>query len=248
MDQLISDIIRWYDLQTACYRENARFEELQEMLKQAIWEHRTKNQAITEYSSSLRRLLDKFTGKSDKLDALRREDEMAHAKLQHTKWQWQTQKQISEELKQQCESIPTPEELRAAAQQNPQALELLSKRELMLCSEMLRPLLEKTLEALEEYRQYLRGGRAGEILTREQIQGIGAAHIRWADKSRELLQRLAPSLETLGIPLEIPSYFQSPGGYVVAAAKHNQLDRMNAAIAQVEKLQRSVREIEKQEP
>ncbi len=247
MNQLISDINRWYDLQTAAYRENVRLAQMREKMIQSKGEYRDRDRAITEFSSGISGIFDKLFHGGKRSETLRREASAAKAEMDRVTRDWKTQEGKAAEAKGQCEGLPSLDALWSAAEGYPEAMQLMAHRERKLCGEMLAPLLQENLEALEAYRQYLRGSRAGEILTRDELHEIGAAHIPLAKQSEELLQRLEPSLKLLGISLEIPGYFQSPAGYLVTAAKHNQLDRMNEAISQVEAMQKLAAEFAKQE-
>ena len=239
MDNLISIITRKYDLLLDTHRASRRFDETREALKQHTYEFREKNRAEVEYERSLRRRLDKLTGKGDRLVQLQKETREARARFEKTTLDWKLQSGIGLELQRQCDALPSPEELKTAAMGNPDAQLLLARREVMLCGEMLLPLVQSNLEALEEYRQQLRGNRMSEVTSAQAHHEVGTAHIGWASQCAGLLRRMAPSLAVLGIPFEIPAYFVSPAAFIEsAAAKHNRLDRANAALAQVESLQK----------
>ena len=228
MEKLISDITQWYDLQTEIFRTGLRFEKTQELLKQQTWELRTKNQAEKMYPGSLRSFIDRITGKGSRLEALQREAREARAQFEKTTWDWKVLTAKNLKLQEQCDALPSPEDLKAAAMAQPETAKFWARKEALLCAEMLQPLLESNHAALLEYRAQLQGARMGEVVSRQKLHEIGTAHIQWGLQCGDLLHRIAPAMELLKIPFKIPGYFCNPSGYIVsAAAQHNRLDRMN---------------------
>ena len=234
MEQIISDITRWYDLQTCCHRQTRLLEQMEDQWKQSKWEHHEKSAAAVEFASTLTGMMDRLIHHGEKQEALRREEAHAKARTEQHHREFERQKLLADDSRTQCEGLPTVEELKARAQQHPDALVYFARREREYCAEILRPLLNQTLEALEDYRQQIRGGNSDRILSVQEIQEICGAHIAPAKECLPLLLRLREAMEILGKPMEIGAYFENPAGFVAAAARHNQLDKINAAISQVE--------------
>ena len=234
MEQIISEITRWYDLQTNCYRQIQLLEQITQQRNQSKWEHHEKAVAAAEFSSTVTGIMDKLLYHGEKQEELNREEAHAKARIQQLDREYERQKLLADDSLAQCQWLPTQEELKARAREYPEALELLARREREYCAEMLRPVLKQTLEALEDYRQHLRGGNSDRIMSVKEIQEICGAHIAPAKECHRLLLRLRQALEILEQPMEIGAYFENPAGFVAAAARHNQLDKINAAISQVE--------------
>ena len=228
------NITQVYDLELAFLRARRKQEELQEAVKQSAWAYREAQQAEVEYLSSVRRLIHKITGNTDRLEEIRRKIQQAKAHHEYCTRELKSHEEIFEELERAMQEIPPMEYRKKIAKADPETNRYFAQREQELCAEMLRPILKQTLEALEDYRQHLRGGNSDRIMSVKEIQEICGAHIAPAKECHRLLLRLRQALEILEQPMEISAYFENPAGFVAAAARHNQLDKINAAISQVE--------------
>jgi len=236
---MTNDITYWYDLELNFQRAKRRLEELQESVKQSAWSYREKRQAEVEYLSSFRRLMDKLRGNTERLEEIQQQIREAKAHHEHQKRELESHKLVFEALEKELQTIPPWEVRRDQAQADPEDTRYLAQRERELCTEMLNPLLAKTLEALEAYRQQLRGGNSDRIISVQELHEVGTAHIEPARKCLCLLNRLRSAMEVLEQSMEIGAYFENPTGYIEsAAARHSRLDRINSAISQTEAIQR----------
>lgn len=241
MEQLISDITRWYDLQTEYSRETARNEEMKQALRRSKWTLREKEQALVEYTSGLRYMIHKLTGKTEPKETMERNIREAKAAFDAISRDKARQEETVTALKRQCDDLPPLEQLKKAAREHPEAMLTLSTREKEYCIELLHPLLAKTLEGLEAYRQQLRGGNSDRIMSHQEIQEAGTAHLAPAGECLKLLNRMKWAMDILGQTLEVGAYFENPAFFIEsAAARHNRLDRISKAISQVEKTQKQI--------
>lgn len=229
-------LTRYYETEISLLRLQRQLERRNEELRQAKYDLRKADQALTEYGSSLRAFLDRFSGKqAETRETLQRQIREAEAK--HTSLLRQ-QERLTAQLEQTREtltSLPTLEELRQGVE--PKKWAALETR---FCAEALAPLLEENHEALLQYRMVLRGEYP--ILSPEERQELCAQPNAAAEQCLPWLNRLCEALEILETPLDPGRYYASPAAYVVsAAARHNQLDRLNDALDQVEKLQKLVK-------
>lgn len=240
-----NQIRTYYELETEVFRLTLKAEETEQSLRQAKYDCREATVALTEYEGSLRSFLDGLSGKkADKLDALRRTE--AHAKQTLSGLTQESERLTAkqEELTAALKALPSFEELKKSAFATPEKTILWATLEAKLCAEKLLSVLQKNWEALEEFRQQMRGNRMHQITTREQIYEVGAAHIPLGEESATLLHRMKEPLALLNQPLEIPHYFLSPAAYIEsAAARHNRLDRISKAQQQVEDMQREMKKL-----
>lgn len=232
----MENLTQYYVTQTALLRLQRRLDTLKEELRQAKFGLREANCASAEYEGSLRAFLGKFSGKAEETrERLRRK--LREAEGKHTSL-LQEQERLKAELEQtekELSSLPSAEDLRRQAE--PKAWAVL---EAAYCAEALLPLLEENHEALLEYRKVLRGEYP--VLSLEERQELCAEPNVCAERCLPWLERLGEALEILETPLDLGGYYASPAAYVVsAAARHNQLDRLNNALTQVERLQKTVK-------
>ena len=214
---------RVYELETDIFRSSQRETELKEAVKQARFDLRQATIAQVEYSG-IRAFLDKLSGKyADKAEEFSREVRKAEAELGILERQLEAENQKLSALKNQRASLPSLEQLRT-----PENEDLWNSLECHRCARQLLPKLEALEEALEEYRQMLRGEIP--LLSISQQQAIGAAPISLGEACSPLLARLEPMGISYG------DFFRSPAAFLAAAARHNQLERAAAADTQLRKL------------
>lgn len=229
---------QYYELQTLLLRLTRRQEALNEEIKQAKFDLRSRDERLLNYQGSLRSLLDKASGtREEKLETLRSHVRRAEAQLKALLREQQALEEQLTGTRQALADFPEPEVLRSEGEET-----LWASLEAKFCAEALAPLLEENHKALLEYRSLLQGSRM-ELLTVEERQQIEAAPNVRAEQCRPYLLRLKESLGVQGIPLEPGSYYDSPAAYLVSvAAKHNRFDRVNGALAQVEAMQKKIRQ------
>lgn len=239
---MIETITHIYDLQLEFLQAKQKQEELQNAVKQSAWALRQAKQKEVEYTSSLRFLLfDRLTRRTDRLEACQRAIRQAKANHESSARELEIHQLKYRNLEAEIQKLPLRSELEKSLQGNPEAEAEFARQEVRLCTELLRPLLAKNLEALEAYRQHLRGNNMDQITSPQELHARNAEHIRWAEQSAEVLKRLQPSMAHLGTPIELPDYFLSPAAYIdSAAARHNRLDRVSKAIAQAEAIQKRI--------
>lgn len=225
-----------YELETDIFRSSQKEAGLKDAVKQAKFNLRQATIAQVEYSG-VRAFLDKFSGKyADKAEEFSREVRKAEAELSILERQREAEQQKLSALKEQRASLPPLEQLRTEAN-----ADLWARLESRYCAEVLLPLLDKTAEALTEYRRMLRGEIP--LLSIGQQQAIGAAPIELAEECCPLLLRL----EKAGTDLTPGDFFPNPAGFLAAAARHNQLERAADADAQVRKLKNKLNHLLQQD-
>ena len=214
-----------YELETSLLRARRRREELKESISQAKYTLREAGIAEVEYSG-IAAFFDRLSGKyADKAETLSRQVRTAEAALNALLGQKETEDATVSSLEAQLAALPSLETLRT-----PETQAQWAPLERKLCAEVLSPLLEKTAEALTQYRSMLRGEFP--VLSIEDRTAMATDPITLAEQCRPLLDRL----EAVQPLPEIP-FFRSPAAFLAAAAKHNQLDRAAAAQSQTEALQ-----------
>lgn len=215
-----------YELETSLLRARRRREELKEALSQARFSLREAGIAEVEYSG-ITAFFDKLSGKyADKAEALSRQVRTAEAALNALLRQKETEDAAVSSLEAQLAALPSLETLRT-----PETKAQWAPLERKLCAEVLAPLLEKTAEALTQYRSMLRGEFP--VLSIEERTAMATAPITLAEECCPLLDRLEAVQ-----PLPDAPFFRSPAAFLSAAAKHNQLDRAVSAQSQTEALQK----------
>lgn len=237
-----NQMIRRYELETALFRLEQKQEATEKAVRKAKYAHRQAQQEQVLYDGSFRAFRDKLSGKQEeRKDALRRAVSAAQAELDVLSREQEMLKASRETIEKELLPLPSFEELRTWASENPAMKKQWAALEAGFCAEQLLPLLEKTDEALEDYRAQLRGGRMGDIVSHEELHEIGTAHITLAEACGPLLQRLRQALQLQGKSLETGRYFENPAGYIVsAAAHHNRLDRVSEALSQVAAARRQI--------
>ena len=189
-----------------------------------------------EYEGSIRALIHKFTGKhQDRMDQLSREKRLAEAEQNRLLAQQEDANARLHALTTRKATLPSWQTLC----ENENRLTW-AKLELSLCSQALLPRLDDADNALTRYRQMLRGEIP--MLSIGEQQQISTAPIRAVEKQNEMLRRLENALEILGTSEHIPDFFRNPGGFLAAAARHNQLERAAQAEDQIIRLRKTLKQ------
>lgn len=180
------------------------------------------------------------------IEQLRRDLRNAESAVARERWQLDNVKQELQKLQLERENQPGQEEIQRWVQEDSNLLPLYGQLESKLCMAVLPTLLQKNLEGLMELHGFLRGERAGEIMTFEAQQQIYAQPDQYGLQCATWLQRLQKGRECLGQTLEIPPYYENPTGYIVsAAAQFNRIDRARNAIDQARAVKKTVDAMEK---
>lgn len=228
---------QYFEVQGELLRLETSRKENSEALRQVKYDMRCCEEALWNYEGGIRSFLDKLSGKrEEKLEALGREVRKAEAGLDALRREKTGLEAREAELKRLLAALPSSEELRKGNEMAWASLEA------AFCAEALQPLLEENRKALLDYRSLIQGNHP-EILSPYQQQEICVEPNLRAEKCLPYLQRLKEAREILGNPLEPGSYYDSPAAFLVApAAIHNRRDRINQALAQVEALQKKLKE------
>lgn len=180
------------------------------------------------------------------IQQLRRELRNAESAVSNARWQLDHGKRELQQLRLEREALPGPEEIQRWVQENPDLLPQYCQLEAQLCLTVLPALLQKNIEGLTELYGFLRGGRAGEVLSIEEQQRIFAQPDASGQQCAAWLQRLQKGREGLGQKLKIPAYYENPQGYIVsAAAQFNRIDRARNALDQARAMKKTVDALKK---
>lgn len=229
-----------FDLQISLLRLERQQSQQEAALRQAKYDLREAKIAQTEYGSTFRSFLDKITGRREEAEtALRHavqktESALASAQLEHDSLTGRLS-----ELKAQLSVLPD------WASCNDGSAEW-NRLEALYCAELLLPRLDITHHLLLERRAQFNGTHAGEIKTRTKLADIYSAPESAGEDCKILLLRLKAALDGLEIPLEIGSYFEAPTAFLSSATQYTRMDRINTALAQTEKLQKLLPQLQKQ--
>jgi len=235
-------IAEYFRLEEALLAAERRGEALTEELKLARCHVRQYADQKLQYEGSLRSFLDRLKGRQEQrqenLDRQLRHAEGELASLTREK-EALTRKQTG--LREALSALPNRDALRDQAMTDPETGKTFAAMEARSLCRRLQPLLAEAEQALLEYRKTMRGSRAGEILSYEELHAYGTAPNEWGRKCAALLEWLKEDLEFLDVPFTVGPWFSNPEGYVAAAAaKHNRLDRLNDALDQVAATKKTV--------
>ena len=97
MDQLISNITRWYDLKLDYHRQTLRLEHLKSERSRCKWELHECSVAAVEFPSTLRGIKDKLFHHGEKLSELQKQEAQAREKLEQVTREYDRQKLTAEE-------------------------------------------------------------------------------------------------------------------------------------------------------
>jgi hypothetical protein len=124
---------------------------------------------------------------------------------------------------------------------------LWSELEVRYCTEWLIPHLEITHQLLLERRAQFNGTNAGQIKSLAELADIYSAPEAAAEDCVPYIRRLQAALNFLGADFPEFAFFDAPTVFLSSATQYTRMDRINTAIAQTEKLQRLLSQMQQQE-
>lgn len=229
-----------FDLQISLLRLERQHSQLETALRQAKHDLQEAKMAQTEYGSTFKSFLDKFTGKRESTESnLRHGVQRAEANLASTQQEYDTLATQLSQLRAQISALPD------WASRNDGSREWY-RLDALYCTEMMPPLLDITHHLLLERRAQFNSTHAGEIKTRLELADIYSAPETAGEDCRSTLLRLKEALDRLEIPFEMGSYFDAPTAFLSSATKFTRMDRINSAIGQTEKLRKQLPDLQKQ--
>lgn len=238
-DQILSR----YELDAALSQTRTGLAAAETALRQAKWQLRQEEDALLNYESGVKQLLDRLRGtRAEKAEALSRAVRQAESALLLKTRERDSLKQTLGKLEAQSAALPDAETLRSGLEGDD--LRFWAKLECRHCARLLPPLLAETLTGLERYHGKLRGEYRNQIMDPEEAFALETDHIQPALACAGLLQRMSAAMDLLGHTREIPGYFRNPRGYITAAAAtHNRIDRAAAAMDQVRQVQKQLQSL-----
>ena len=234
-----------FRLEMELLRLERQAQENEAALRQAacdLWESQT---AQALYSGSFRSLRDKLTGKKEETEtALRHNVANATTALTAARQEKSRLALRTEEVRSQLDALPPRDALREQAEGD--ALREWYRLDALYCIGVLIPLAEINRELLTERRAQFNGTYAGQVKTWQELSDIYSAPEAAGEACKPYILRLQKALDTLGIPFEMQSYFDAPTAFLSSATKYTRMDRINTAIAQTEKLQQYLSDLNNQ--
>lgn len=201
-------------------------------LRQAKFDLREAKAAEAEYRGSFKSFRDKLTGKREATEtALRHAIQKAEASLASAQRQKEAVDIRLTELQSELAALPDWSSLNDGSAD-------WHRLEAMYCMEVLSPMLDANHELLMQRRNQFNGTYAGQVKNHHDLAEIYSAPEAAGEACRPYLLRLAAALDALGIPFEIPAYFDGPTAFLSSATKFTRMDRINTAIVQAETIQR----------
>ena len=229
-----------FDLDFALLQATRRKAQTQAALRQAKYDLREAQIAQTEYSGSFKSFRDKLTGKREATETqLRHDVQRAETALVTAQQELDNVNQKLPRLEDALSQLPAWESLK------PQDEPLWQRLEARYCIEVLIPLLEITHQLLTERRAQFNGTYAGQLKSLQDLADIYSAPEAAAEGCKPYLLRLESALAFLEIPFSLGSFFINPTVFLSEATKFTQMDRINTAIGQTEKLQRLLSQLQK---
>lgn len=225
-----------FELQIALLRTNRKKSAAEAVLRQAKFDLREAQQAQILYGSTIRSLMDKFSGKREE-----KETKLRHAVMQAEADLAAARNSVSDSQDQLCTLTQSLAAL--APWKNLKTAENEAewcRLEALYCAEAVLPLLEASLFLLQERRNQANGGNAGQIKSPYELADIYTAPEKAGDDCRPYILRLNAALETLDIRLPKHTYFLDPAVFLNTATKYTRFDRLNEAITQTEAMLRCV--------
>ena len=220
-----------FDLDLALLRENRAKQVVEAVLRQAKYDLRNAKVSQAEYGGSFRSFRDRLSGRREETEtALRHAVQKAETALASAQQALASLETRISGLKEQSASLPDWESLKDGS---PEWYRL----DALYCIQVLGPLLEITLALLAERRAQFNGTNAGQIKTLQDLADIYSAPEVAGEDCRPYVLRLKEALAALGIPFELSSFFDAPTVFLSSATQFTRMDRVNTAIAQTEKLQ-----------
>ena len=239
MEQTMTQIRTYFRLETSCFRLKQEQAAAEQKLRQAKYALREAQQERVLYGGSFRAFRDKLTGKREEVElSLHRAVKQAETAVTVAEQEKAGLAAEIAALRDQLELLPSPEKLKTLAER--EALTEFIRLDSLLTMEMLEPLLEKNLEALEELRKIRRGERSHELKSRMEWEQLDAMPEQQTRELTPLLEKLVENLPHLGMELTLGDYFREPTVFLNPAAKHNQVDSVSRAIGQVERVRKEI--------
>lgn len=240
----MNEIREYFRLETSLLRLEQAEKSAEQALRQAKFALREAQQERLLYSGSFRAFRDKLTGKREEKElVLHRAVKQAETSVTTALQEKERLAGEVRSLRNQLALLPSPAELKARAEG--EALTEFLRLDSLLAMEKLEPMLETNLESLEELRKIRRGERAHELKSRYEWEQLDTAPEQQTRNLTPLLEKLVENLPHLGMELSLGDYFREPTVFLNPAAKHNQVDSVSRAIAQIEAVQRHLRELRK---
>ena len=230
-----------FDLELSLLQTQRRKTAANAALKQAKFDLREAQIAQTEYGGIFKSFRDKLTGKREAAETrLRHAVQKAETALATAQQELDDICQKLPQLEDALSQLPTWESLKS--QDEP----LWHQLEARYCIELLIPLLEITHQLLTERRAQFNGTYAGQLKSLQDLADIYSAPEAAGEGCKPYLQRLESALAFLDIPFSLGSFFSNPTAFLSEATKFTQMDRINTALGQTEKLQRLLFQLQKE--
>ena len=240
MEQIIQ---KRFDCDLALLRANRKQAQAQAALRQAKFDLREAKAAQLEYGGSFRSFRDKLTGKKEESETrLRHAVEKAEAEASNAQRNLDAAEEEIQNLEVALSQIPSWESLKTEENET-----LWCQLEARYCTEWLIPHLEITHQLLLERRAQFNGTNAGQIKTLGELADIYSAPEAAAEDCVPYIRRLQTALNFLGADFPEFAFFDAPTAFLSSATQYTRMDRINTAIAQAEKLQRLLSQMQQQE-
>ena len=240
MEQIIQ---KRFDCDLALLRANRKQAQAQAALRQAKFDLREAKAAQLEYGGSFRSFRDKLTGKKEESETrLRHAVEKAEAEASNAQRNLDAAEEEIQNLEVALSQIPSWESLKTEENET-----IWCQLEARYCAEWLIPHLEITHQLLLERRAQFNGTNAGQIKTLGELADIYSAPEAAAEDCVPYIRRLQTTLNFLGKDFPEFAFFDAPTAFLSSATQYTRMDRINTAIAQAEKLQRLLSQMQQQE-
>lgn len=236
------DIRKIFELEIEALELEQAASRADQRCRQAQYDRREALEAQLNYEGfSLSAIRDRLRGRYEQqLEQHRRAVRDAEAALLHARQELERVRNKQNNNDQQRRRFPAWEAVRDWIGEDTAGLREYDALDLQLCCARLKPLLEKTREALIQSQQVFRGDTMGQIMTAEGMQLALAAPNGPAKECEKMLKRMKQTADRLEMPFEIPAYFQNPAAYLASATKFTRYDRYAEAIAQTNRLLKNI--------
>lgn len=229
-----------FQLEIELLRLERQIAENQAALRQAKYDLREAKAAEAEYSGSFKSFRDKLAGRREQMETtLRHAVQNAEATLASAQRQKELLDARLSEIKELLSALPDWNSLNDNSRE-------WHRLESLYCIEVLSPMLEVVHDLLTERRNQFNGTNAGQIKTRQDLANIYSAPEAAGEACKPYLLRLKTALDTLEIPFELCSFFNSPTAFLSNVTQYTRMDRINTAIGQTEALQIQLPELQKE--
>ena len=240
MEQIIQ---KRFDCDFALLRANRKQAQAQAALRQAKFDLREAKAAQLEYGGSFRSFRDKLTGKKEESETrLRHAVEKAESDASAAQRNLAAAEEEIGNLEVAIDQLPPWESLKTEENET-----LWHRLEARYCTEWLIPHLEITHQLLLERRAQFNGTNAGQIKTLGELADIYSAPEAAAEDCVPYIRRLQTALNFLGADFPEFAVIDASTAFLSSATQYTRMDRINTAIAQTEKLQRLLSQMQQQE-